>query len=513
MKVVTRYAPSPTGPQHIGGIRTALYAYLFAKKHGGEFILRIEDTDQTRYVEGAEDFIIESINWCGFEFTQGVHVDGPHGPYRQSERTELYRQHAQQLIEAGHAYYAFDTPEEIDAMKDRMREAGEQKPQYNYATREQMRNSLTMSPEEVKAEMDKGTPHVVRFKVPADETIRFEDEVRESVEIHSSHVDDKVLLKSDGHPTYHLANVVDDHMMEVTHVIRGEEWLPSTPLHILLYRAFGWEDSMPKFAHLPLLLNPDGGKMSKRNAEKYGIPILPINWEWKSDGKDYKAGDVWQGFREMGFLPEALMNFIALLGWNPGDDLEIMSMDVMIEKFSLEGVHKGGAKFDMDKLRSFNETYLRAKSKQELAKMLKENLDTNGIDTNANLEAIMEMMKERVTFIHEVHEQAPFLFEQPTTYDEKMTRKKWKPDGIKLLKSFNEAVGNHEDWSGAGLEAFAKQFVESKEVGFGLLMAPLRLSLTGAAGGPGVFDMMAFFGKEECTQRINNAIERLVPTE
>ncbi|MEM7038291.1 MAG: glutamate--tRNA ligase, partial [Bacteroidota bacterium] len=353
-KPVLRYAPSPTGPQHIGGLRTALYCHLLAQKTGGELILRIEDTDQKRYVQGAEDFIIRACEWLGLKFSQGVHVGGPHAPYRQSERTDLYRKFAAQLVEEGHAYYAFDTAEELDAMRKRLEEAKVDNRTYNYVSRMTMQNSLTLSAEEVKARMDKGDPFVVRFKVPEKAEIRFNDIIRGNIHYHGSHVDDKVLLKSDGIPTYHLSNVVDDYHMGVTHVVRGEEWLPSTPLHVLLYKAFGWADSMPKFAHLSLLHDPKGRKLSKRNATEFGIPVFPFNW------LDKESGETWEGYKDMGYLPEALISYIALLGWHPGTEEERLTMDELIAAFSLERCHHAAARFDVQKLNSFQAEFLRA---------------------------------------------------------------------------------------------------------------------------------------------------------
>ena len=507
MKVVTRYAPSPTGPQHIGGLRTALYCYLFAKQHGGELILRIEDTDQNRFVPGAEEFIIAATKWAGIEFTQGVHIGGPHGPYRQSERMPIYKKYAEELVAKGEAYYAFDTSEEIEEMKANLEKSGTKSPQYDYITRTSMKNSLTLSAEEVKRRLDAGEAHVIRLKVPRNEEIRFHDEIRDWVSIHSSHVDDKVLMKGDGMPTYHLANVVDDHLMEVTHVIRGEEWLSSAPLHVLLYRAFGWENTMPKFAHLPLLLNPDGSKMSKRNSDKFGIFTLPQNW------KDPETGDLIQGYREAGYLPEAFLNFLALLGWNPGNDLEIMSMDEMIGLFSLERVHKSGAKFDMDKLKHFNEVYIRNKSEDELLELVKPEMEKAGliVPDDAFLKNMIHLMKERVTFIRDFATTTGFFFSDPAAYDPEMVKKHWNAEVPELLSGLVSAWKGVDDWSVVNAEASFKDFMGTRGLKPGKLMAGLRVALTGVSFGPGVFEIAGLIGKESSLRRIERAVSEIVP--
>lgn len=503
-KYVLRYAPSPTGPQHIGGVRTALYCHFLAQQKGGELILRIEDTDQGRFVEGAEQFIIDACNWVGIKFTQGVHIGGPHAPYRQSERMGIYKQYADQLLEAGHAYIAFDTPAELTDMRQRLEEAGADNRTYNYMTRQSMRNSLTLSKEEVDALIADGIDYVVRFKVPEKAEVRFVDEIRGHMHFHGSHVDDKVLLKSDGLPTYHLANVVDDHLMEITHVIRGEEWLPSTPLHVLLYRAFGWEKSMPKFAHLALLLSPSGGKLSKRQADKYGIPVFPNDW------LDHASGETWKGYKSLGYFPEALVNFLALLGWHPGGEQELLSMDDLIGSFSLDRAHHAGAKVDMAKLNSFQQHYLRLKSPEELAELLKPMADEAGLSyPNQNfLVQVMAMMRERITFVKDVLD-AEYFFQAPTSYNEKMARKNWKEVNRELLTDFRTELAAQSDWNSQTIHDLFHAFLEAKEAGAGKLMAPLRLALTGLPSGPGCFEIAEALGQEESIARIDSALLNL----
>ena len=504
MKPVLRYAPSPTGPQHIGGLRTALYCHLLAQQLDGELILRIEDTDQGRYVEGTEEFIVKAVNWLGYKFSQGVHVGGPHAPYRQSERSADYQKFAKQLIESGNAYYAFDTTEELEKMREDLEAAGMDNRGYNYVSRMAMRNSLTLSEAEVKELMDANTPYVVRFKVPEKEDVRFKDEIRGFQHWHSSNIDDRVLLKSDGLPTYHLANVVDDHAMQVTHVVRGEEWLSSTPLHVLLYQAFGWEDSMPKFAHLALLLDPKGRKLSKRNASEFGIPVFPFNW------LDKPSGETWEGYADLGYLPEALLNYIALLGWHPGREEEIMSMEEMIELFSLERCHHAGARFDVDKLNSFQAHYLRLKSDAELAEMFQPSVAAAGFDADqAFLEGVAVLMRERITFATDVVSQAPFFFTAPTEYNPKMARKNWKALSVELITAFRAQLESATDWNDKTIHDIFHAFVAEKEVGFGKVMAPFRLALTGMPNGPGAFEIAALLGKTETLARIDAAIANL----
>ena len=507
-QVVLRFAPSPTGPLHIGGIRTALYGYFFAQKHGGRFILRVEDTDRTRYVEGAEQYIIDSFQWLGVEFTEGVHVEGPVGPYRQSDRKEqgTYQKYVDQLLASGHAYYAFDTPEELEAMRERLKEAGSSNLQYNYITRTQMQNSLTLSPEEVREKLDAGKPFVVRMKMPRREEIRFHDEVRGWVMFHSSQLDDKILLKSDGMPTYHLAVVVDDHLMGVSHIIRGEEWLSSTPLHVLLYRALGWEEQMPIFVHLPLILNPNGkGKLSKRQADKLGFPVFPLQWE------DPQSGAISKGYREEGYLPQALINFLALLGWSPGNDEEIMDLDRLISLFSLERLNNSASNFDIDKLKWFNETYIRNMSPEELLPYVKRECEKAGLanEDDAFLLQAIALLQERVSLLPDFVTMGAYFFAAPETYDEKMARKRWNEDSEKLMTVLAEKYAQSEAWTADEIEKGFEELIEEKNVGKGKVLAPLRLALTGVSGGPGVFDIAALIGKEETLQRIQTAISRL----
>jgi len=502
--MVLRYAPSPTGPQHIGGLRTALYCYLLAQQNGGELILRIEDTDQTRFVEGAEEFIIKALKWLDLEFSQGVHVGGPHAPYRQSERSELYQQYAKQLVEAGHAYYAFDTPEELEQMREELTKAKVENRTYNYVSRMSMKNSLTLSEEEVQQRIASGDPYVIRFKVPKKDDVRFQDLVRGHMHFHSSAVDDKVLVKSDGLPTYHLANVVDDHHMEVSHVIRGEEWLSSTPLHVLLYRALGWESEMPTFAHLSLLLSPDGRKLSKREADKFGIPVFPFDW------KDAESGNTWEGYADLGYLPEAVMNYIALLGWNPGNEQELMTREELVAAFSMDRCHKAGARFDMKKLNAFQEHYLRNHATPELAALARPALEAAGIaiPSEEYLHQTVELMRERMTFAHDLAQTAAYLFQAPTEYHAK-AQKKWKAGPVELLIEFKGRLENEDSWMAVDLKGQFEAFVAEKETGFGKVMAPLRLALTGVAGGPGLFEIMELIGKTECLNRIASALVAL----
>lgn len=504
-QVVVRFAPSPTGPLHIGGVRTALYNYLFAKKHNGRFILRIEDTDRTRYVPGAEEYIIEALEWLGIEFTEGVHKDGEVGPYRQSDRKSegLYQKYADQLVKEGWAYYAFDTSEELDAMRERLKAAGSQVQQYNYLTRREMKNSLTLSEEEVQQRIANGDPFVIRFKMPKKEDIRFYDIVRDWVVFHSSQLDDKILLKSDGMPTYHLAVIVDDTLMGVTHVIRGEEWLSSTPLHVMLYKAFGWEDKIPKYVHLPLILNPNGkGKMSKRQGDKLGFSVFPTTWTNPEDGK------VSTGYREDGYVSEALVNFLSLLGWNPGNDEELMPHDRLVELFDLERIGNSAAKFDLDKLKWFNQTYIRQLSSEELLPLVKK-FDPSGllegVETTFAHRAI-ELMKERVSLLGDFVSMAPYFFQAPESYDPKMAKKRWKADSPAILEALKNKFDAVTSWKSEEIEKVFKAHLEENELGMGKVMAPLRLALTGVAGGPGIFDVAALIGKEETFSRIDNAI-------
>lgn len=503
MSVTVRFAPSPTGGLHIGGVRTALYNYLFAKKHNGRFILRIEDTDQTRYVEGAEQYIIDSLKWCGIEFNEGVHLGGPFTPYRQSERKALYAEYAKKLIENGTAYYAFDTPEDLDAMRARLEASGVKSPQYNSITRTMMKNSLTLPQEEVQKRLDAGEPYVIRLKVPRKEEVRFHDEVRGWVVIHSSQVDDKVLMKSDGMPTYHMANVIDDHTMEVTHVIRGEEWLSSTPLHVLLYRSFGWEDTMPKFAHLPLILKPEGtGKLSKRDADKF--PQFPLEWT-DAEGKTFK------GFRELGYLPEALINFLALLGWNPGGDEEIMDMDRLIEAFSLERIGKSGTKYDLAKADWFNQIYLRNKPESELLEPVKTELNKAGLEIPCEeylLKAIA-LLKDRVTFVREFAQHGKYFFAAPHEFDAEMQKNKWNDKCPEWMLGIATKFETLEVWKHAEMDAAFKAWAAEAGIGAGKVLPAFRLAVTGMAFGPSTFDVAELIGKDETLSRLRYAAENL----
>ncbi len=505
-QVRVRFAPSPTGALHIGGVRTALYNYIFARQHGGKFILRIEDTDQVRLVPGAEEYILEALNWVGIQPDEGVIQGGTHSPYRQSERKELYTAHVMQLVEAGHAYYAFDTPEELEAMRERMKTAGVATPQYNAIARTTMKNSLTLPDEEVKARIDAGEPYVIRLKVPRKEEIRLNDMVRGWVMVHSSTLDDKVLLKSDGMPTYHLANVVDDHLMGITHVIRGEEWLPSAPTHVLLYQFFGWEGSMPQFAHLPLLLKPDGnGKLSKRDSQKHGFPIFPINW------KD-EDGSTLIGFREAGYLPDALINFLMFLGWNPGTEQELFTVDELIEAFSIERVHKGGVKFDIDKAHWYNQQYIKAKPDEELTRYLLPDLEQEGIQAEkAKVAKICGLLKERVTFTTDFWEQGQYFFIPPEHYTPKVVQKKWTAEAVKALNAYKQELQSATTTVLTAEQAkiTLEEVLAGLDIKIGKTMPALRLAITGVGGGPDLMEIIAVIGREETVRRIELAISRL----
>jgi len=501
-EVRVRFAPSPTGPLHMGGVRTALYNYLFAKKHGGTFILRIEDTDQKRFVPGAEEYINESLSWCGMEPDESVSKGGNYGPYRQSERKDKYRQYADELIEKDKAYYAFDTPEELDEMRERLKKAKVASPQYNALVRETMKNSLTMGEEEVKQRISSGDPYVIRFKMPRNEEVRVNDMVRGWVVVNTNQLDDKILFKSDGMPTYHMANIVDDHLMKITHVIRGEEWLPSAPLHVMLYEAFEWE--APKFAHLPLLLKPDGnGKLSKRDGDRLGFPVFPLEWN------DPKSGETNSGYRENGYFSAAFVNMLAMLGWNPGTPQEIFSMDELIEAFSIERVGKAGAKFDPDKAKWYNQQYLRAKSDEELARAIEPISKEMGYSKPLDfLAGVCRLMKERASFINEIVENGLYLFEAPAVYDEKTQRKKWKENTPERMKKLREKFAPL-DFKSDILETAFKDFLQEEELGMGAVLPNLRLLITGKGMGPGMFDIMELLGKEESLKRMDNGIERL----
>lgn len=500
-KVRVRFAPSPTGPLHIGGVRTALFNYLFAKKNGGDFILRVEDTDQNRYVEGAEDYIAASLNWCGIPFDEGIGKDKGFGPYRQSERKHLYKNYADQLIENGMAYYAFDTAEELDAHRKEHEKKGKTFI-YNWHNRQKLKNSLSLPPEDVQARLRAGEDYVIRFKSPQDESLKLKDIVRGEITVDTNILDDKVLFKSDGMPTYHLANIVDDHLMEITHVIRGEEWLPSLALHVLLYRAFGWDS--PQFAHLPLILKPTGkGKLSKRDGDKLGFPVFPLEW------KDPASGDVSRGYREEGYFPEAVVNFLALLGWNPGTDQEIFSKEELIRAFDLERVHKSGARFDPEKIKWFNHHYLQEKDDNILSAAFGELLQQKGIDTSLPLPKIVSLVKERATFIADLWEQTSFFFEAPSSYNEKAVKKQWKEKTADIIKQLIPVLENVTDFSSATTEETVKTWIGENGFGFGQVMPPLRLALVGEMKGPHIFDITEILGKEESIARIRKAIDTL----
>lgn len=487
----------------MGGVRTALYNYLFAKKHGGDFVLRIEDTDQGRFVPGAEQYIEEALEWCGIAPNEGVKAGGKYGPYRQSERKEMYRAYADQLIESGKAYYAFDTPEELDAMRDRLKLAKVASPQYNAISREAMRNALTMSSEEVEKLIANGTPYVIRFKMPRNEEVRVHDLIRGWVLVNTNQLDDKVLFKSDGMPTYHLANIVDDKLMEITHVIRGEEWLPSAPLHVLLYDAFGWE--APAFAHLPLLLRPDGnGKLSKRDGDRLGFPVFPLDWT------DPNTGEQSSGYKQRGYFPEAFVNMLALLGWNPGTPQEIFSLDELVEAFSLERVGKAGAKFDPDKAKWFNQQYLRSKSDGELAHEIEALAKMKGYDKPKDfLTGVCRLMKERASFIPEIIENGTYFFEAPVVYDEKTVSKKWKVTTPVHMEAFAAHLDRIDQFDASNIEAVFKSFLESESLGMGAILPNLRLLVTGEGMGPGMFEIMELLGKEETLRRMREGIKKL----
>ena len=504
--VRVRFAPSPTGALHIGGVRTALFNYLLAKKHGGTFILRIEDTDQSRFVPGAEDYIKSALEWCGIIADESPWVGGKYAPYRQSERKDLYMQYAQQLLDSGHAYYAFDTAEELDEMRERLKETKSVHQQYNVVTRMSMKNSITLSEEEVKSRIANGDPYVIRLKVPMKEEIRVNDIIRGWVKVHSSTLDDKILMKSDGMPTYHLANVVDDHLMEITHVIRGEEWLPSAPTHVLLYKCLGWEDTMPQFAHLPLILKPDGnGKLSKRAADQAGFPIFPLNWI------DPESGELSKGFKEEGYLPNALVNFLAFLGWNPGTEQEIFSMDELIAAFSLEKVNKAGTKFDVDKIKWYNQQYIKSAPTEELSDYVIAQLNESfaySIDSGV-AEAIVDLYRERVTFPSEIVDGAKVFFESPSDFDEKVVSKKLNKEAADGLLIFAEAIANKTTITPDEARELFSSSLNGAGINPGKVMQMLRVVLSGEGGGPDLMGMIAILGPEETSKRINHSLALL----
>lgn len=503
-EIRVRFAPSPTGPLHIGGVRTALYNYLFARKNNGKFLLRIEDTDQTRFVPGAENYIIESLAWSGIHFDEGVHLGGPYAPYRQSDRKEIYHQYAIQLIENGTAYYAFDTPDELEALRKDY-ESRKETFQYGPQTRVGLKNSLTLDENEVVKLLDAGAPYVIRVKIPDNETIHVQDLIRGLVSVDSKLLDDKVLYKSDGMPTYHLANVVDDYLMKISHVIRGEEWLPSAPLHVLLYRYFGWEAEMPEFAHLPLLLKPDGnGKLSKRDGDRLGFPVFPLRWT------DPKSGDISSGYRESGYLPEAFINMLALLGWNPGTEQEILSMNQLIDLFSIERVGKSGSKFDPEKAKWFNHHYLSTLSDDKVADLLAKILQDKGVKSSRELIIrVCPLIKERANLIPDLWEQSWFFFTEPKTYDEKVIQKFWKPETPALLHQMVSLIEKQDNFTAEALEVAIKEFIHSNGLGMGMVMNTLRLVLVGGSFGPGVAAIISVLGKNEAINRIHKAIDAI----
>lgn len=500
-KVRVRFAPSPTGPLHIGGVRTALYNYLFARQHGGDLVFRIEDTDSHRFVPGAEEYIIESFRWLGIKFDEGVSFGGNHGPYRQSERRAIYKKYVDQLLADGKAYIAFDTPEQLEAKR-----AAVQNFQYDARTRLEMTNSLTLPKEEVERRIADGEQYVVRFKVEPGIEVHVNDMIRGDVKIKSDILDDKVLYKSaDELPTYHLANIVDDHLMEITHVIRGEEWLPSAPLHVLLYRAFGWEDTMPTFAHLPLLLKPEGkGKLSKRDGDRLGFPVFPLEWH------DPKTGDISSGYRESGYFPEAVVNFLALLGWNPGTEQELFSLDELVEHFDIHKCSKSGAKFDYQKGMWFNHEYILRKSNEEIARLFAPIVANNGVDESMErITKVVSMMKDRVSFVKGLWPLCSFFFIAPLEYDEKTVKKRWKADSAKVMTELAEVLEGIDDFSVEGQEPIVMKWVEEKGYKLGDVMNAFRLALVGIGKGPGMFDISAFLGKEETLARLRKAVEVL----
>lgn len=504
--VRVRFAPSPTGPLHIGGVRTALYNYLFARRHNGTMILRIEDTDSQRFVPGAEQYILDSLRWCGIEIDEGVGVGGPHAPYRQSERREIYLKYALQLVEAGWAYYAFDTAEELDALRKEYDERGETFA-YGCKVRERLATSLALTDEEVRARIERGDQWVIRFRMPENEEVHMHDLIRGEVTVNTSTLDDKVLYKSaDALPTYHLANIVDDHLMEVSHVIRGEEWLPSLPLHYLLYRAFGWEASQPEFAHLPLLLKPTGGgKLSKRDGDKMGFPVFPLLWHAPS-------GETFRGYREDGYLPEAFINMLALLGWNPGTEQELFTMEELVASFSLDRVSKSGARFQPEKAKWFNAQYLHRKSDAELAALYQPVLRAHGIEvSDERAGRAAGIMKERATLLTDLWDLTSFFFLAPDVYDEKQAKKYWKGDNPRILRELRTVLEEIDDFTLENTERIVHGWIEEKGYAMGQVMNTLRLALVGAGKGPGMYEVTSFIGKRECLARIDRLQTMLQP--
>jgi len=501
--VRVRFAPSPTGPLHIGGLRTALYNYLLARQTGGTFVLRIEDTDQKRYVEGAEEYIMEALEWCGISPDESPKNGGNYGPYRQSERREIYAEYVKKLLASGAAYYAFDSESELNDRREAEKAAGNHNFRYDASTRMSMRNSLSLKQAEVDQLLASKTPYVVRFRIDPGNTVNFSDTVREHVSFQTSELGDQVLMKADGLPTYHLANIVDDHLMEITHVIRGEEWLPSTALHVLLYRAFGWEDTMPAFAHLPLLLNPNGkGKLSKRDGAKFGFPVFPLRYE------DKQKGEVAAGFREDGFLPEALVNFLAFLGWNPGTEQEIFSLKELVAAFDLARINKSGARFDIEKGMWFNQQYLIAQNDAALAPLVQTEFSKQGfeVDTDKAIQ-IAGLLKERVHLLPEFCSNGRYFVAPVTSYDEKTIRKKWKPDNRAKFDTLADVLASHDDWTAAAIKTAVVAFMEANELGFGAVLPIIRIALSGSVKGPDAFEMMEVIGQETTVARLRESYD------
>jgi glutamyl-tRNA synthetase len=498
-KVRVRFAPSPTGPLHIGGVRTALYNYLFAKKHNGTFILRIEDTDQGRYVEGAEEYIMESLEWCGMVVDEGIREGGNYGPYRQSDRKAIYREYADILIQKGDAYFAFDTPEELEVYRTSAEKEGKTFI-YNAEIRSRMKNSLSLPEEEWRGRLANGDNYVIRYRMPDNEDVRFDDDIRGNIVVNTLTLDDKVLFKSDGMPTYHLANIVDDHLMEITNVIRGEEWLPSLPLHVLIYRSFGWEP--PRFAHLPLLLKPDGkGKLSKRDGDKMGFPVFPLYWPY---------GETARGYREDGYYPESFVNMLALLGWNPGTEQEIFTMDELIQSFTIDRVGKSGSRFDPEKAKWFNHQYLQTKSNNELAVEFREFLRPHGHHVDiVRLEILIGLVKERVSFVKDIWDQTDFFFNAPESYDPEAVKKRWKEDSAVQLNELKAVIEKIGSFTPAESENAIKTWIEEKGYNTGAVMNAFRLVIVGALRGPHMFDIICWIGKEETIKRITKGIAQL----
>jgi glutamyl-tRNA synthetase len=495
-QVRVRFAPSPTGPLHIGGVRTALYNYLFAKKNNGTFILRIEDTDQTRFVEGAEEYIIESLKWCGIVVDEGIREGGNYGPYRQSDRKDLFRQYADTLVDKGDAYYAFDTPEQLEKLRTDSEKKGNTF-LYNASVRNNLANSLSLSESEWKKRLAKEDSYVIRYKMPKNEDIHFDDIVRGHIVVNTDTLDDKVLFKSDGMPTYHLAHIVDDHLMEISHVIRGEEWLPSLPLHFMIYRSFGWEP--PLFAHLPLLLKPDGkGKLSKRDGDKMGFPVFPLYWPY---------GETAKGYREEGYYPEAFVNMLALLGWNPGTEKEIFSMDELIDSFSIERVHKSGSRFDPEKAKWFNHHYLQCRSNNELALEFREYIRAQGFHYDiVHIETLVELVKERVSFVKDMWQETDFFFKRPETYDQDVIKKRWKPESSAQMLGLKSVLESIDEFKPPVIEQVVKRWIEEKGFNTGTVMNAFRLVIVGASHGPHMFDIISWIGKEETLNRIDKGV-------